>query len=138
MSTTLSPAELESVLDGFTGTDGYHRHSANLIMTDGAKYLAEKAGCFWLFDIFSSVQTRELREKADGYQFWEILVLSDDSALVRCHDGGKDGGVSVDLYKQQIEYTDFPLGRDAKPFLLIVAPYHVDEKQSVVMLTSER
>ena len=41
-------------LSQFTGTAKYYRISRRHLLTDGTKYLAEKAECFWLMDAISS------------------------------------------------------------------------------------
>ena len=37
-------------LSHFTGTERYYRISRRHLLTDGTKYLAEEAECFWLID----------------------------------------------------------------------------------------
>ena len=39
-----------SQLSHFTGTERYYRISRRHLLTDGTKYLAEEAECFWLID----------------------------------------------------------------------------------------
>ena len=41
-------------LSHFTGTEKYHRISRRHLLTDGAKYLAEEAQCFWMMDAIAS------------------------------------------------------------------------------------
>jgi hypothetical protein len=135
MSNLLSASELLHALAGFHGTDGYTRHAPTVLLTSGALYLAQKAECFWLFDVIASAQTRQLREKADGFQVWEISVFEDRSALVVAHDGGKQDGAAVELYRQRIPVTDFILGRD-RPFKLFVGDFG-DGRSVVIMLPSE-
>ena len=43
---TLDPATLSQ----FTGTAQYWRVARQFVITDGVKYLAETAACFWLID----------------------------------------------------------------------------------------
>jgi len=38
----------------FTGSEKYYRISRRHLLTDGTKYLAEKAGCFWMMDAIAS------------------------------------------------------------------------------------
>jgi hypothetical protein len=40
----------QSLLSQFTGTERYYRISRRHLLTDGAKYLAEQASCFWMMD----------------------------------------------------------------------------------------
>ena len=53
-------AELEqlgldsSALAQFTGTEKHYRISRRHLLTDGTRYLAEKAACFWMMDAVAS------------------------------------------------------------------------------------
>jgi uncharacterized protein DUF6876 len=55
MKTKLSAAELQAGLSQFYGTENYYRHMGKLVVTDGTKFLADQAGCYWLCDIVFSV-----------------------------------------------------------------------------------
>ena len=46
--------ELEQQLHQFTGTGTYYRLSRKHLMTDGAKYLADTAQCYWMMDAIVS------------------------------------------------------------------------------------
>jgi hypothetical protein len=39
-----------AALDQFTGTAQYWRVARQFVITDGVKYLAENAHCFWLLE----------------------------------------------------------------------------------------
>ena len=41
-------------LSHFTGTEKYYRISRRHLLTDGTKYLAKEAECFWLMDAIAS------------------------------------------------------------------------------------
>ena len=43
-----------SQLNQFIGTEKYYRISRRHLLTDGTKYLAEQAACFWLMDAIAS------------------------------------------------------------------------------------
>ena len=47
-NTTLNAQDLSQ----FTGTENWYRHNLNtdILYTDGAKYVAETAGAYWLLD----------------------------------------------------------------------------------------
>ena len=52
-----SPQEIKFNLDCFTGTENYYRWSVlfpDVVLTDGAKYLAEAADAYWLMDLLAS------------------------------------------------------------------------------------
>ena len=44
----------QSTLKQFTGTERYYRISRRHLLTDGTKYLAENAECFWMMDAIAS------------------------------------------------------------------------------------
>ena len=54
MTTTFSLADLRQ----FTGTEQWYRHglARNILFTDGAKYLADEAGAYWLLDEIAFAQ----------------------------------------------------------------------------------
>jgi hypothetical protein len=114
--------KIETDLPGFTGTENWYRHSiGNVLYTDGVKYLADNAGCYWLIDVISSYQL--LKEiKGISFQIWELKVNEDQSAVVTM----KEDSGCPDVVKQKIPYTDFPL--DEMKF------YFTD---NVLMLVSE-
>ncbi len=109
---------LEAELDQFHGTTRYFRNFTGLLFTDGIKYLAEQASCYWLVDLVGSHQPAV---EGVRFQLWEIAV-EDSKALVTMRE---DTHEPV-LVRQRIPYTDFPL----KEFSF----YCVD---SVMMLKSE-
>ena len=46
--------ELKTQLGQFTGTAGYTRLMAKVILTDGAVFLADNAKAWWLLDLYAS------------------------------------------------------------------------------------
>ena len=40
-----------AALAQFTGTERYYRIAPKFLITDGVKFLAENAGCYWLLDV---------------------------------------------------------------------------------------
>ena len=98
-----TPAELLSHLAQCTGTESYHRTHPGLLATDGAKYLADAAGAYWLLDIVWSVLPRI----ADEFAVLELTLEAGSSrAEVLIHDGREPRTV---YHRQAIPYTDFPL-----------------------------
>ena len=92
--------ELQANLTQFTGTERYYRIAPKFLITDGVKYLAENAGCYWLLDAATSYLI-EL-----GTADWFVLVrlvVDDEAAVLTLEDG--NGAVRA---KQAIPYTDFP------------------------------
>lgn len=99
----IKPEELLRDLAQFTGTTQwfYHPLFPSFRYTDGVKYLAQKAECYWLLEyIFSNQMLTEI--KAQEFQVWKIVVI-DDSATITVKDGNKN------LVKEfKIPYTTFP------------------------------
>ena len=85
----------------FTGTEHYHRLNRKCLLTDGAKYLAEGAGAFWLMDAAASYL---LELGTDDWFVQVVLKVTGSSALLILEDG--NGRVRA---RQEIPYTDFPI-----------------------------
>ena len=119
-----TPAELQSHLAQCSGTEQYHRTHPGLLATDGAKYLADAAGAYWLLDIVWSV----LRKITDEFAVLELTLEAGSSrAEVAIHDGREPKTI---YHQQSIPYTDFPLSS---------VKLYVQENglERVVMLPSE-
>ena len=99
---TLSAADLAQ----FTGTEQWFRHSINskVLYTEGAQYLAEHAGAYWLLDEIALIQPYNQNVAEEEFQVWTLAVQSTRSATLTCDDG--NGNV---VFTKQIPYTDFPL-----------------------------
>jgi hypothetical protein len=98
--------ELRAQLGQYVGTIEYHRHwSRLLVLTDGAKFLADEAHAHWLMDLIASWQPVALRDPAlREFQLWEVFVRDDQSADVICSRDSED-----EAFRQKVEWTDFPL-----------------------------
>jgi hypothetical protein len=96
----------EQNLRQFTGTENWYRHGINrsVIFTDGAKFVADEGGAYWLLDTIAICQRYEKRVAAEEFQVWKLTVIADRTATLTCDDG--NGNI---VYTQNIEYTDFPL-----------------------------
>ena len=115
---------LEQELRQFTGTDGYTRWSAlfrNFVLTDGALYLAEAAGAYWLMDAIAS--------HIGAYKNEDFVVAKlfqfDEGWNLQLEDGNDEV-----LADQIIEYSDFPLDE--------ITLYVIQQDDLwVILLTSE-
>lgn len=107
----------------FTGTEKWYRHWAarKILFTDGAKYVADTAGAYWLVDEIVFAQTGSKKVAAEHFQLWKLAVQPDHTATLTCEDGN---GKAV--FTKQLEYTDFPLDE--------IKFYFTD---NVIMLPSE-
>jgi hypothetical protein len=105
----MNAGQLLENLVQFTGTEHYYRFWYGIrYLTDGVKYLADAAGCYWLLDAIGSYQPQLASHKdrrLHDLQFWTLKVGGDHSAVLTCvADGNEPPAVT-----QQIKWTNFPL-----------------------------
>ena len=103
MAKEIQPNELLSELAQFTGTTQWFKNLMfpNFRYTDGVKYLAEKAGAYWLIDYIFSNQVSPVKEQP--FQVWKISV-NDNVGFIKVEDG------NYNVVKEfKIPFTDFPL-----------------------------
>lgn len=123
--------ELTSSLPHFIGTESYTRLpypwlNTNLLLTDGAKYLAETAGAFWLMDAIAFHQITPA-VSCEPFQVWKLTVNVSGKSVLSCTDGNQNT-----LTNMVIDYTDFPL-----PEISLYAEQSDYLGGRVVMLPSE-
>ena len=103
MSHTLTQADL----DHFNGSEQFYRHGMvrHIIYTEGAAYLAEAGGAYWLLDEIALAQAFNRKVKAEPFQVWTLTRnASGSGAVLRCEDGNNGH-----IYTKRIPFTDFPL-----------------------------
>lgn len=98
----LTMAELRQ----FTGTETWFKHGVirSITFTEGVKYVADKAGAYWLIDEIALPQRFEARVKAEEFQVWKLTLGEGHSAVLTCDDGNNRV-----VYRKEITFTDFPL-----------------------------
>ena len=106
--------EILNELNNFSGTENYYKASFlyDLNLTDGIKFLCEKASCYWLIDIIGSVQHKPLIRKNSDFIIWEIKRDGKGFIVKAYSDYNKEDeqfNKANTLYVQKGEYTDFPL-----------------------------
>ena len=89
-------------LGQFTGTENYYRHWLNFVYTDGVKFMAEKAGAYWLLDAIGSYQPEV---KDIPFQLWKLEVAEDNTAVLTMREDSDRPAIIT----QKIGFTDFPL-----------------------------
>jgi hypothetical protein len=96
----------QAKLHTFTGTENWYRHPfvRQVLYTDGAQYVAEKGGAYWLLDEIAFAQKGNKRVAAEPFQVWKLEVKADRTARLTCEDGH-----SKRVYTKRLDYTDFPL-----------------------------
>ena len=123
-------SEIQSALNQFCGTENWYKWSVlfpNVVLTEGAKYLADVADCYWLMDAIASYQPEcKKDEMLRDFQVWTLKVNPDKTATLICE---RDRGNVA--FKQELEYTDFPL----KEIKMYCNP--LDENVQCILLTGE-
>ncbi len=103
----LSPEKLHANLAQFTGTETWYRYrfgqTTLAYYTDGVKYLADNADCYWLLTEIVSVQT-ETKIHREPFQVWHLQVDEEWGATLECEDGNDNV-----VFTKNIPFTDFPL-----------------------------
>jgi hypothetical protein len=96
-----SKAELRN----FTGSEHWYRHGLvpTILFTDGAKYVADEGGAYWLLDEIALAQRYEKSVTAERFQVWTLKVKDDHTATLSCGDGNNNI-----VYRKEIPFTDFP------------------------------
>jgi hypothetical protein len=97
---------IKSDLSQFSGSENWYRHgiNRNVLFTDGAKYVADAGGAYWLLDEIAIIQPHNKAVAAEEFQVWKLTVRPDRTATLTCDDG--NGRI---VYTKEIEFTDFPL-----------------------------
>lgn len=95
----------QSDLAQFTGSEQWFRHglARKVIYTEGAQFVAENGGAYWLIDEIAFNQAVP-KVAAQEFQVWLLTVHADKSATLTCDDGNGKAA-----FTKRIEYTDFPL-----------------------------
>ncbi len=92
-------------LSQFIGSEHWYQHGLvrTITYTDGAKYVADSGGAYWLLDEIALAQKFNFLVKAEPFQFWKLTVRGNKGVLA-CDDG--NGNI---VFTKEIPYTDFPL-----------------------------
>jgi hypothetical protein len=95
----------EAYLRQFTGSEHWYKHALNrnVLYTDGAKYVAEVGGAYWLLDSIALAQLCDRRVAAEEFQVWKLVVRPDSSATLTCEDGNYNV-----VFTHRLSYSDFP------------------------------
>jgi len=88
-------------LTQFIGTTGYYRISRRHLLTDGTKYLAEGAECFWMMDAIAS----HLDEIGTADWFVHVRMTVNGNRATMIYEDGN----GHEHARQEIPDTDFPM-----------------------------
>jgi hypothetical protein len=97
-------------LNQFTGSEHWYRHTLNrnVLYTDGAKYVADEGGAYWLLDEIALAQRYQKAVAAEEFQVWTLTVKDDRTARLACEDGNGN-----EVFAKPIPFADFPAERIA-------------------------
>src|SRR5271169_754414 len=89
----------------FHGSENWYRHGLvrSILFTDGAKYVADTAGAYWLLDEIALAQKFEPAVQGEEFQVWKLTVQPDSTATLTCEDGNDHT-----VFTKAIPFTDFP------------------------------
>ena len=95
----------EAALRQFTGSEQWYRHSLNrdVLYSDGAKYVADEGGAYWLLDSIAIAQVCDKRVAAEEFQVWKLAVKTNGTATLTCEDGNYNT-----VFTHRLDFTDFP------------------------------
>ena len=88
-------------LSYFTGIERYYRITTKHLLTDGTKYLAEEAECFWMMDAIAS----HLSEIGTQDWFVQVRMKVKNSQVTMYYEDGN----GKEHARQEIPFTDFPM-----------------------------
>lgn len=121
---------LKNELRKFTGTTAYHRLSLfPILVTDGVRFLAQEAKCYWLIDEIGA-NTQNLDKVEERFAVVKLKLNADKDQGVLRITNGNSGKEEVEYLNQLISYTDFPIDE-------IELYLQKGEQSWVLMLTSE-
>jgi hypothetical protein len=102
-------------------TEFYRRWLKGFRYTEGVRFLAEHARCYWLIDLIAILQVRAVKDAwLREFRLWE-LVVQDRRGILTCSRDTEDVA-----FREVIETTDFP-----------IACVHLYVEGGVLMLPSE-
>lgn len=91
-------------LERFTGSEQFYRHAfvRKVLYTEGAKYVANAAGAYWLLDEIAFSQMTVTKLQNEAFQVWKLQVTGSKAKIVV-----EDGNDNV-VFTKAINFTDFP------------------------------
>lgn len=96
--------EIRKELAFFTGSEEFYKAYPKVLITEGVKFLADRAECYWIIDLIFSYQSIK-KIKDEAFQVYDLKVnLEEKSAIMVCTDGNENI-----LYEQRIPFTTFPI-----------------------------
>lgn len=132
----------DSDLCQFTGTSSYTRWSMLFprhVITDGVKYLAEKASAFWLLDAIASYHRKLIKAAQEDsrlgqFQIWCLNKNPKGGVILTCKADSNEKPV----VRQVITFSDFFENYSGEELKLFVIPQEFSTgTKNVILLPSE-
>jgi hypothetical protein len=90
----------------FTGSEMQYNYMLGYRLTEGAKYVADECGAYWLMDVIVSYYFDARINSFWGIQRWVFEVnLYQNEGVVKCYTTNDE----VPSIVQKIPFTDFPV-----------------------------
>ena len=118
-------AQWAKQLSQFSGTENYYRIMPNVLMNDGAKFVADNGEAYWLMTTIASYLPEFNEKETFIVATLQVTRTATSSHAILKLDDGNDK-----LAQQFIEYTDFELDE-----IKLYACYNGD--MWVIMIPSE-
>ena len=126
----MDPIDLKNALAEYSGSQQFFRFSAfarNFVVTEGVKFLADEAQCYWLLDVIVSHLPAVI---AADEEFAVVTLERDAEGSGAVFQIADDDPANVVYARQEIEFTTFPMP-SIKLYL------QTDTEHWTLMLTSE-
>lgn len=105
MNQAFNEAAFRGQLAHFTGAQEWFRHALvpRIVFTDGAQFVAEQLGAYWLLDEVAIAQIAKPAVRAEDFQVWKLTV-TDGRGMLACEDGNGNR-----VFRKRIPFTDCPV-----------------------------
>ena len=104
----MNEREIREGLVGFTGSETFLRYSPlfpNVIITEGVRWLADAAECYWLVDLIAS-HLPAVQKAGETFAVVMVERTTGSGATFAIVD---DIPATTIFADQKVDYTDFPL-----------------------------
>ncbi|MDX2241609.1 MAG: hypothetical protein NW224_13070 [Leptolyngbyaceae cyanobacterium bins.302] len=100
--------DLQALLQQFRGSAKHYPHwQKHFAYSEGVKFLADQAHCYWLLDTIADLQCRISRAKLESIQIWHLEQHSEGHVVLKCLE---DEGTPPAIV-HEVEHRDFPMER---------------------------
>ena len=78
-----------NIMAWFTGSETFYRYglTGDALFTEGVKYVADRAGAYWLLDAICLANVYEPKVLSEEFQLWTLSVTEAATGVLICEDG---------------------------------------------------